>query len=55
MLQRSVLGSLLFVNYINDLDNNIVNLVGKFTDDTRIGGIVVSEKGYLSLKQDIDH
>ena len=39
----SVLGPLLFVTYINDLDENIGNMVSKFADDTKIGGTVDSE------------
>ena len=48
--QRSVLGPLLFVIYINDLDENIGDMVSKFADDTKIGGIVDSEEGYLELQ-----
>ena len=33
-LQRSVLGPLLFLVYINDLDDNITSNVLKFADDT---------------------
>ena len=43
----SVLGPLLFVIYINDLDENIGGMVSKFADDTKIGGIVDSEESYL--------
>ena len=52
--QGPVLGPLLFVIYINDLDDNIGGMVSKFADDTKIGGIVDSEEGYLRLQQDLD-
>ena len=48
--QGSVLGPLLFVIYMNDLDENIGSIVSKFADDTKIGGIVDSEEGYLRLQ-----
>ena len=52
--QGSVLGPLLFVIFINDLEENIGSMVSKFADDIRIGGIVDSEEGYLGLQQDLD-
>jgi len=36
------------------LDDNLVGLVGKFADDTKIGGIVESEEGYPGLQRDLD-
>jgi len=52
--QGSVLGPLLFVIYINDLDDNVVNWISKFADDTKIGGVVDSEEGFQSLQRDLD-
>ena len=43
---------LLFV--INDLVENLGGIVSKFADDTKIGGIVDSEEGYLGLQRDLD-
>lgn len=40
--QASVLGPLLFVIYINGLDENIQGMISMFADDTKVGGIVDS-------------
>jgi len=42
--QGSVLGPLLFVVYINDIDEQIVSKIVKFADDTKIYHIVQSPK-----------
>ena len=42
--QRSVLGPLLFVVYINDIDEQIVSKIVKFADDTKIYHIVQSPR-----------
>eukprot|EP00061_Rhincodon_typus_P006890 g27983.t1 len=52
--QELVLGPLLFVICINDLDENVQSMISKFVDDTKIGGIVDNEEAYQKLQQDLD-
>ena len=54
VLQESVLGPLLFVVYINDLEENVHGLISKFVDDTRIGGVADSSGDCQRIQQDID-
>jgi len=52
--QGSVLGPILFVVYINDLDNNIISKINKFADDTKLGKAVGRVEDRISLQNDLD-
>ena len=51
--QGSVLGPLLFIIYINDLDDGLVSKVSKFADDTKLGSNVAQLTGVESLREDL--
>lgn len=42
-------GPLLFVVYINDLDEKVVGMVNKVADDIKIGGIVDNEETFPKI------
>ena len=52
--QGSVLGLLLFLIYINDLDYNITSNVLKFADDTKVFRMVNNDGDKQHLQNDID-
>ena len=52
--QGSVLGPLLFLIYINDLDNNITSNVLKFVDDTKVFRKVNTDDDKQHLQNDTD-
>ena len=51
--QGSVLGPILFLIYINDLDDNILSNILKFADDTKIYARVGSAEEIMKLRQDL--
>jgi hypothetical protein len=52
--QGSVLGPVLFLIFINDIDKSVVNNILKFADDTKIYGKAVSSETRMKLQGDID-
>ncbi len=50
--QGSVLGHVLFILYIRDIDLGLINLISKFADDTKTGNAVHSEGDRGSLVED---
>ena len=51
--QGSVLRPLLFIIYINDLDNGVKSKLSKFADDTKLGGTVDSRGGGDQIQESI--
>ena len=52
--QGSVLGPLPFLVYINDIDDNIINKLSKFTDDTKLRGKVSTDDQVESMRHDLN-
>ena len=52
--QGSVLGPMLFLIFINELDYDITNWVLKFADDTKIFGPVCNQSDYMKFQEDLN-
>jgi hypothetical protein len=51
--QGSVLGPLLFIVYVDDMEDGLLNKLLKFADDTKLFGKVRDEGEYRSLQEDL--
>jgi len=52
--QGSVIGPILFLIYINNMDLGVDNEILKFADDTKLYGIVTNRDEALSLQKDLN-
>jgi len=52
--QKSVLGPLLFLIFVNDLDSNVRNVLLKFADDTKVFGKVNSNVDRLQQQENLN-
>ena len=52
--QGSVLGPVLFLIYVNDLDDGLTCKVSKFADDTKISSKVITTQEKEALQSDLD-
>ena len=50
----TVLGPILYLNLINDIEDNTDSCVSLFADDTRIAREITSEKEFEDLQSDIE-
>ena len=52
--QGSILVPLLFLIFINDLDEEIINKLLKFADDTKVAGAALNELDVRKLQADLN-
>ena len=52
--QGSVLGPILFIIYVNDIDDGITSKITKFADDTKIASKITTTEDRENLQSDLD-
>ncbi len=51
--QGFVLGPVMFIIYINDIDVGLNNFISKFADDAKLGNSLITDRDRMSLQEDL--
>ena len=53
--QGSVLGPILFITFVNDIDKGLVSRIWKFADDIKLANTVETDEDRIVLQTDLDN